>query len=218
MSGAVVLLSSGLDSTLNFYEAIDDVGVNLALFVDYGQRAAAKEWEMAKEQAESLSVAIQKLDLKFIGELGGSSLTDSGKTLATKVAIDDLEASKESAKNVWVPNRNGILLNVAAAIAESIGAKYVIPGFNLEEAQTFPDNSLDFMNAMTNSLSFSTANQVEVKCYTIGMNKTEIYKRAMELEVNFDYVWSCYLSGDKMCGECESCQRFYRAKETAEAL
>jgi 7-cyano-7-deazaguanine synthase len=217
MSGAVVLLSSGLDSTVNFYEAIDDVGVNLALFVDYGQRAAKKEWEMAKQQADALSVAIKKLDLKFIGELGGSSLTDNSKTLATKVAIDDLEASKESAKNVWVPNRNGILLNVAAAIAESIGAKYVIPGFNLEEAQTFPDNSQNFMEAMTNSLSFSTANQVEVKCYTIAWNKPEIYKRALELEVNFDYVWSCYLAGEKMCGECESCQRFYRAKNTVEA-
>lgn len=216
MSGAVVLLSSGLDSTVNLYEACDEVGVMLALFVDYGQRAAEKEWEMVQKLGDDLSIAVKKLDLPFIAGFGKSSLTDHSLKVATNVAIDDHGASTESAKNVWVPNRNGILLNVAAGFAESMGAKYVVPGFNLEEASTFPDNSQEFMDAMTKSLSLSTSNQVEVKCYTTHLNKTEIYKRAKDLEVNMDHVWPCYFSGETLCGECESCQRFFRAKEEVE--
>lgn len=216
MSGAIVLLSSGLDSSVNLYEACDDVGVMLALFVDYGQRAATKEWEMVQAQAEELSIAVKRLDLGFISGFGGSSLTDHSKEVATDVKIDDHESSTESAKNVWVPNRNGILLNVAAGFAESMGAEFVIPGFNLEEASTFPDNSQGFMDALDQSFSFSTSNKVKLKCYTTSMNKVEIYRRGLELEVNMDLVWPCYFSGEELCGHCESCQRFFRAKNEVE--
>lgn len=215
MAKAVVLLSAGLDSTVNLYEAHQDMGVALALFVDYGQRAASKEKQMAEASCKHLGIPFKTLDLKFIADFGGSSLTDSNKDLAKDVAIDDHEASLVSAKNVWVPNRNGILLNVAAGFAEGLGAEYVIPGFNLEEASTFPDNSGDFLHAMTKSLSFSTANQVKVKCYTTDLLKKQIYKRAQELSVKQDFLWPCYESGEAHCGHCESCQRFYRAKAEA---
>ena len=215
MSKAVVLLSSGLDSTVNLYEAHQDVGVALALFINYGQRAALREEQMAKASCEHLGIEFRSLDLKFIADLGGSSLTDSQKKLATNVEIDDLEASKISAKNVWVPNRNGILLNVAAGFAEALGADFVIPGFNKEEAATFPDNSQDFLDAMSESLGFSTANQVKAKCYTTGLLKPQIYRRALDLNVKTQFIWPCYESGEEHCKQCESCQRFYRAKAEA---
>lgn len=216
MSNAVVLLSSGLDSSVNLFSAHHDIGVVLALFVDYGQRARLKEWEKAQELCEYLNVPIQRLDLSFIKSFGKSSLIDDSKEVATDVAIDDFEASTKSAKNVWVPNRNGILLNVAAGFAESLGAKYVVPGFNLEEATTFPDNSKDFMDALDRSFSFSTGNQVETKCYTVDLNKTQIYKKALELKLPMESVWPCYFSGESLCGKCESCSRFFRAKREAE--
>ncbi|MEC9281666.1 MAG: 7-cyano-7-deazaguanine synthase QueC [Bdellovibrionota bacterium] len=215
MLNAVVLLSSGLDSTVNLYEAHQDLGVALALFINYGQRAASREEEMAKASCAHLGIKFRSLDLKFIADFGGSSLTDTKKELATNVAIDDLDASQVSAKNVWVPNRNGILLNVAAGFAEGLGAEYVIPGFNKEEAATFPDNSQGFLDAMTSSLSFSTANQVKAKSYTTGLLKPQIYRRALELKAKTEFIWPCYESGQEHCKVCESCQRFYRAKAEA---
>ena len=61
---------------------------------------------------------------------------------------------------MWVPNRNGVFIAIAAAFAESLGADLVVTGFNAEEAATFPDNSAAFAAAATESLRFSTANGV----------------------------------------------------------
>jgi 7-cyano-7-deazaguanine synthase len=71
-----------------------------------------------------------------LGALGGSALTTS--TIAVpeiaSTKLDDLATAKESAKQVWVPNRNGLFINVAAAIAESKKIQQVVVGFNKEEA------------------------------------------------------------------------------------
>src|SRR5204862_304097 len=73
-------------------------------------------------------------------------------------AAADLDSARahETARAVWVPNRNGILVNIAAGFAESLGAASVVVGFNREEAETFPDNTLDFAAAATAALGFST--------------------------------------------------------------
>ena len=128
-----------------------------------------------------------------------------------EVSIDDMERSTETMKAVWVPNRNGILLNIAAGFAEGLDASFVIPGFNVEEAATFPDNSQDYMNALDEAFSFSTRNRVKVKCFSTAMNKTQIVTEAAKLEVPLKDLWPCYFAEEKWCGECESCQRFSRA-------
>lgn len=130
---------------------------------------------------------------------------------AGEVAIDDLQTSQNTAKAVWVPNRNGIFLNIAAGFAEGLGAETVIPGFNVEEATTFPDNSFPYMKALDESFIFSTANHVKVYCYSVNMDKTEIVKDSIRLKVPFEKLWPCYQAFEKWCGECESCQRFQRA-------
>ena len=125
--------------------------------------------------------------------------------------MDDLVTSKETAKSVWVPNRNGIFLNVAAGYAESLGADWIVPGFNKEEAATFPDNSAGSLEATTQALSYSTANKVQIKCFTTDKNKTEIVQMGQALKVDWTLMWPCYFSGEKWCGQCESCQRSKRA-------
>ena len=153
---AVVLLSSGLDSTINIYQASKEFNVKLALTFDYGQRARVKEIEMAKKTSEYLAIPHKVVSLPWFSEFTETSLVNSEKHIPTEeVRIDDLEASQQSAKSVWVPNRNGIFLNIAAAYAEGIGAKYVIPGFNLEEATTFSDNSQDFIDQLNRSFFLS---------------------------------------------------------------
>lgn len=202
-----------MDSTVNIYAAQKEMPVALALTFDYGQRAASKEIQSAQKICAALKIPHQVLSLPFIKSFGKSSLTDESKTVPTgkSVSIDDLGTSQETAKSVWVPNRNGIFLNVAAGFAESLGADYVIPGFNKEEATTFPDNSEDFLQQTTKSLSFSTSNQVKVKCFTTKLTKPEIVEYGKTLAVDWTLMWPCYFAGDQWCGQCESCQRSFRA-------
>jgi len=219
----VILLSGGLDSSANlaFADYFDEVV--LALTVDYGQRAVQPELEAAKKFADYYQVPHRVLDLRWLGALGGSALTsDTIAVPQLKTAeLDDAKVTADTAKAVWVPNRNGLLINAAAAIAESMNAHQVVVGFNKEEAATFPDNSSQFLGVASLSLRYSTRNGVKVACYTDMMVKTEIVQALQNLPKRFpfEFVWSCYTGGGaagrhfKMCGECESCKRFLRATE-----
>lgn len=210
---SVVLLSAGLDSTVNFFAALNDTDVALALTFNYGQKAAVKEIACAKRLAAENKVEHVVVDLPWLKELGNSSLTHDKMAVPVGrvVIIDNERASAATAKSVWVPNRNGVFLSIAASYAESRSAQAIVPGFNREEAATFPDNSLDYIRAMRKSFGYSTANKVDIQCYTIAMSKIEIVDLGKKLLVPFEKIWPCYLAKDKWCGECESCKRSKRA-------
>ncbi|WP_413612241.1 7-cyano-7-deazaguanine synthase QueC [Bdellovibrio sp. HCB-110] len=214
----VVLLSAGLDSTVNAYEAIKHHHeIVLALTFNYGQRAAKKEMEASAKIAAHLKIPHKIVDLPWFKDFNKSSLLVEDQVVPTgkQVEIDSLEKSEETAKSVWVPNRNGIFLNIAAAYAEALGAHAVIPGFNAEEAATFPDNSKEFMDAATKGLKYSTSNHVTVGCYTIHMKKPDIVRLGQGLKIPWELIWPCYFSGDQWCGQCESCLRSKRAFASA---
>lgn len=212
MKKAVVLLSAGMDSSVNLFQAVTECDVVLTLTFDYGQKAAIKEIESAQKLAKYLKLAHKVIDLKWFKDFNRSSLLTSEQVpIGARVSIDDLQVSKESAKSVWVPNRNGIFLNIAAGFSESLSADYVIPGFNAEEAATFPDNSEAYMKALDHSFSFSTSNQIQVKCYTSHLQKNAIVELGEKLNVPWHLVWPCYFAKERWCGQCESCQRAKRA-------
>lgn len=210
---SVVLLSAGLDSTVNFYAALNDTNVVLALTFNYGQKAATKEIERAKLITTENKVRHIVVDLPWLKDLGKSSLTHDNLSVPAgkNVAIDNAQMSESTAKSVWVPNRNGIFLNIAASYAESLVAEVIVPGFNREEAATFPDNSLDFVRAVRKAFVYSTATKVDIQCYTIAMSKIEIVDLGRKLNVPFEKMWPCYQSKEIWCGECESCKRTKRA-------
>jgi 7-cyano-7-deazaguanine synthase len=210
---SIVLLSAGLDSTVNFYAAKIETNIKLAITFDYGQKAAKKEIDCARAIANLNNVKHQVVELPWLKDLGSSSLTRDKTSVPTgkSVSLDNKQISLSSARAVWVPNRNGVFLNVAASFAESIKAEILVPGFNREEAATFPDNSLDFMRASRKAFVYSTATGVDIQCYTIAMGKTEIVALGQKLNVPFDKIWPCYQSNDNWCGQCESCIRAKRA-------
>ena len=213
MKRSVVLLSSGLDSTVNLYEARLRSEVVAAVTFDYGQRAAQKEIQNARAQCDHLGVRHIVVPLPFFREFTQTSLVNRATDVPTKneVGIDDMKKSAESAVRVWVPNRNGIMLNIAAGYAEGMGAEWIVPGFNREEAMTFPDNSESFLESLNKTLAFSTNNKVEARCFTSGLQKAEIFGRAVKLGIDLEKLWPCYNDDDVLCGECESCLRFRRA-------
>lgn len=211
---SVVLLSGGLDSAVNLAWCVMKDEPVLALTVNYGQRAAQREFEAARRLSDHFKVPHLGLSLEWLGALGGSALTDP-KLQMPDLKRSELDSEKAFAtkKAVWVPNRNGVLIQVAASFAESRGADQVVVGFNAEEAKTFPDNSTEFMEASSRALEYSTANQVRVKCYTDHLTKTEFVTalRSVMPDFPFDLVWSCYEGGPSPCLRCESCNRLARA-------
>lgn len=213
MKQAVLLLSSGLDSAANLVLAKEaGFQVRLALTIDYGQRGAVRELERAARLARQFDVEHVTYDLRgFTALVGGKSALLGGQAVPVPTSLDDLKVATQTAAAVWVPNRNGVMLSLAAALAEARGHGAVAVGFNAEEGVTFPDNTPDYMKAMTASLAYSTSNKVEVVSATANMNKPQIVKALAEREFPFELLWSCYHAGARHCGECESCQRLRRA-------
>ena len=88
---------------------------------------------------------------------------------------------------------------------------YIIIGANKEESETFSDNSIQFINAMNELLLTSTNHQVKVLAPLIDLNKDEIVRKAIEVDVPLALMNSCYAGTNKHCGHCESCLRLKRA-------
>jgi 7-cyano-7-deazaguanine synthase len=211
MEKFVVLLSSGLDSTVNFHEALQRGEVLLCITFDYGQRAAKQEIAHAKKQCKLHKTPHQVIDASWFELFTKTSLVSRKKDVPRNVAIDDLQASNKSAKAVWVPNRNGIMINIAAGFAEGLGADSVVVGFNKEEGTTFPDNTQEYLDKLDAAFEYSTMKKIKVKCFTTDLYKPDIVKRAKKLKIDFKNIWPCYLGGKKICGQCGSCLRFLRA-------
>ena len=202
---AVALLSGGLDSTVAFaIRARDSV---LALTIDYGQRAARREIASARKTAARYRVPHRVLRLPW---LAGGALTDRSRRLPSP-DIARASDTRKSAAAVWVPNRNGVFIAAAAALAESMKASRIVVGFNREEAATFPDNSAQFLDAANRALRYSTANGVAVESPTLRWDKKRIVREAKRRGIGLEDVWPCYEGRRIWCRKCESCLRALRA-------
>lgn len=213
---AVVLLSSGLDSTVNLVLAKQEYEKVYALTFDYGQKAASKEILRSTNICNKYEIEHKVIKLDWLSQISNSSLNKGNIPTKNQVDIKSKETSSITAKSVWVPNRNGVLLSIAASYAEAKGAEVIVPGFNKEEAQTFPDNTDDFLQAFNKGLEYSTQfPKVQAKCFTTDLMKSDIVKLGKKMDAPFDMMWPCYFDGDNLCGQCESCQRFNKAMEEA---
>ncbi|HJH31684.1 MAG TPA: 7-cyano-7-deazaguanine synthase QueC [Methanosarcinaceae archaeon] len=217
---AISLLSSGLDSVAALSLAKEQAEIELAITFDYGQRSAQREIEYAKIICKHFDIEHEIIVLDWLGKITKTSLVsrDMDVPILTLGDISDSaapEITQGSAKNVWVPNRNGVMINIAASFAESFGCEYVIVGFNGEEAVTFPDNSFGYVQAVDRCLSYSTRNCVKVLAPLIEFDKNDIVREALRSGAPLEWSWSCYHGAEAPCGVCESCVR--RARGFAEA-
>lgn len=207
MKKSIVLLSSGLDSSVNLAAANKKTKVSLALTFDYGQAAAKREIYYSKKLCGFYNIKHKTIKLDFYKEL-------TKNEIIPEIALKDLDnklITKKTAKAVWMPNRNGLFINIAASFAEKLKADLIITGFNKEEARTFPDNSKEFVKKINAALKYSTLRRAIVKSYTQNLDKREAAKLGMKLGLPFEYIWPCYRGGKKLCGVCESCVRYKRA-------
>ena len=207
---SIVLLSGGLDSAVNFKKAHDETDIALVLTFDYGQESAVREIEAAGGIAREYGVPFRSIALEWMRDID-KGLTAGNIPDYDPSLLDDMTYAAGAAKAVWVPNRNGAMINIAASFAEALEADYIVVGFNKEEGATFPDNTPEYIEQVNRSLEYSTLSKPKVICYTLPMIKTEIVRYGLEIGAPLAHLWSCYHGGERMCGKCESCRRLKRA-------
>lgn len=214
---SVVLLSAGLDSTVSLAIAASETEVVQSLTFDYGQKASEAEQRAAALIADYYDTPHRVIRLDWMSYEGNALTGNADIPFLTDKGLTDADELKRTAAAVWVPNRNGVFINVSASIAEAIEAELIVAGFNAEEGETFPDNSPDFITASNEALKFSTGNRIRLVSFTSDLDKSAIVKKGLELKAPLDMVWVCYAGGNVMCGSCESCLRFKKACRSAGA-
>jgi 7-cyano-7-deazaguanine synthase len=212
---AIALLSGGLDSTVALAVILNRMPVACALTFNYGQRAAQQEIAATQKITQHYGLPHRIIELPWLSELLPQGLTpglenEQPATMDTETLFD--------IHRVWVPNRNGLFLNIGACYAEALGCSHVVFGANAEEGQEFPDNTPEFRNALNQVLQYSTLNGVQVETPVGALNKTEIIQRGIALGVPFELIWSCYENRDVQCGECPSCLRVKAARNQINQL
>lgn len=195
----VVLLSGGLDSTVAFYDALEKFDKVAAISFDYGSKHNVNEIAMAKQHTSMNKTAHDIVSLDFVNQLFKSDLLKSGGN------IPDGHYQELSMKQTVVPFRNGIMLSVAAGYAESIEADSLVIAAHTGDHAIYPDCREDFTRAMAEAIHRGTYNDLKLVTPFIEMDKAQIVKRGVDLNVDFSKTWSCYRGGVKHCGSCGTC-------------
>ena len=212
MNKGIVLLSGGLDSVVSLAEAKEKFNVSLAITFNYGQKSFEEEAAASKKIAEYYNITHKIINLDWLASITNTSLVSDEKIPSLDIGdLDNVSKAEETAKAVWVPNRNGLFVNIAGCFADAYGYNYIVIGANSEEAATFKDNSKEFIEAVNFSLGNSVNQEVNVIAPMIDCDKYEIVRRGIELEVPFHLIRSCYGREQKHCSGCESCNRLKRA-------
>mgnify|MGYP001819670747 FL=1 len=199
---AVVLLSGGLDSATALAIARDQGYECFALSVDYGQRHRS-ELEAAARVANAAGVPLKILPLD-LRAIGGSALTD------------DIEVPENETTGIpvtYVPARNTIMLSLALAYAEVLGADDIFIGVNAVDYSGYPDCRPEFIEAYQQMARIATKAGVEGADMTIhtpliDLTKADIIREGARLGVEYNLTVSCYQAdgAGQACGVCDSCR------------
>lgn len=196
---AVVLLSGGMDSACALHHVHAEETVVLALGFDYGSKHNGRELPCAQWQAEQLGIPFLAVALPFMREHFTSHLLHGGGSIPAG------HYEEESMRQTVVPFRNGIMLSIAAGLAESRGADALVIAAHAGDHAIYPDCREEFMLAMGDAMRLGTYAAVALRRPFIGMTKADIARRGAALGVDFAHTWSCYVGGAIHCGECGTC-------------
>ncbi len=199
----ICLVSGGMDS-LTTAAIANEHFENLAfLHLNYGQKTEAKELECFNQIAEYYQVPLERrkiIDMNFLKEVGGSSLTD------TSMEVTEFKGDSDEIPSSYVPFRNTHIVALAVSWAEVIGAKKIFIGAVEEDSSGYPDCRESYYKAYNLLIKEGTKDgDIEVLTPIIKMKKEEVIRRAQELQAPIHLSWSCYSQGDKACGVCDSC-------------
>ena len=193
-----MVLSGGMDSVTMLYEYKNDIA--LAVNFIYGSKHNARELQCAKYHCEALGIELAVVNLDFIGKMFNSSLLEGGDE------IPDGDYDSDNMKSTVVPFRNGIMLSVAAGLAESRHLKAVMIANHAGDHAIYPDCREKFIMAMGEAISVGTYDHIKLRAPYTLFTKTQIAERGKRLNVDYSKTYSCYKGGEKHCGTCGTCR------------
>ncbi|MFM2131027.1 MAG: hypothetical protein RL646_230 [Verrucomicrobiota bacterium] len=199
MSRTVLIYSGGVDSTVLLAHLRAEGREVHALSVDYGQRHR-RELDAARAVCAHFGVPHRVADLRALAPLfGANALTDGG------VAVPEGHYEEESMKATVVPNRNMLLISVAAAWAISLRATSVAYGAHGGDHAIYPDCRPEFAEALDRAVRLADWHELRLERPFVKMDKAAIVRRGAELGAPFALTWSCYVGGGRHCGKCGTC-------------
>lgn len=210
---ALVLSSGGVDSTTCLGIAINKYGSDNVITASlyYGQKHD-KELECARKVAEYYKVKHIEEDISNIMKYANSvcTLIKGGNDIQHKSYADQIKANEDGRVDTYVPFRNGLLLSIATAYADSLfpGEEVEIYyGAHADDAcgNAYADCTPEFAEAIDKAINIGTYNKISVCRPLINMNKSEVVKTGLELNVPYHLTWSCYEGKEKQCGTCGTC-------------
>ncbi len=213
----MVLLSGGLDSCTCLAIALAEGFEAHCLSADYGQRHRG-EIARARRIARALGAKDHRVVRVDLSGFGGSALTDSS------IAIPKGRSAREMARSIpvtYVPARNTVLLALATAYAETLGARDVFIGVNAIDYSGYPDCRPAFLRAFERLAAVATKAGVEgrrlrIRAPLVRLSKVEIIRVGTRLGVPYRMTLSCYdPARGRACGKCDACQ--LRSRGFAEA-
>lgn len=204
---AVVLLSGGLDSTTALAVAKSRGFDCYALTVEYGQLHEV-ELEAARRVAATLGVADHRVIEIDLAQLAASALTRSDVAVPKDRSLAEIGAEGD-VPPTYVPARNTVLLALALAWAESLGAHDIFVGVNVLDASGYPDCRPAFIRAFEALAQVATrAGGFTVHAPLIELTKAQIIELGTQLGVDYGITHSCYdpAPDGAACGRCDACQ------------
>lgn len=207
MKDSIIILSGGMDSVTMLYDYADSIAV--ALSFDYGSNHNRKELPFAVYHCRQLGIEHIIIPLDFIKQYFHSSL------LAGAEAIPEGKYDDDNMRSTVVPFRNGIMLAIAAGMAEDRNLSRILMANHSGDHAIYPDCRPEFVNAMSEAVGKGTYNGVELFTPYTNLTKTDIARRGKQLGIDYAKTWSCYKGGEYHCGKCGTCQERIEALREA---
>jgi 7-cyano-7-deazaguanine synthase len=204
LSDSVAVVSGGMDSVTMLYLMVQRLCIPHVVSFDYGQKHV-KELECAAYHADLLGLRHTVVPMKHLGDFLNSALTDS------ETDVPEGHYAAENMKATVVPNRNMIMMSIAAGIAVSEKAAYLGVGMHAGDHAVYPDCRPEFVVHMETTLKIANDGFIhpnfQIFSPFINSTKGDIVTVGMNLKtfLNYGKTWSCYKGGELHCGKCGTC-------------
>lgn len=183
-----LLLSGGMDSVAIAWWKRPDIAITL----DYGQKAAEAEIGAAKTICQSLDIEhhVVRVDCSTLG---------SGDMAGTAADVN-------APSSDWWPYRNQMLISLAAMKAITLGITHLWIG-TVKSDGTHLDGTPDFVRKI-NDLMYYQEGSITVEAPAIHLSTTELIRVSGIAPGTLAWAHSCH-KANIPCGCCRGCNKYF---------